>query len=169
MKTKLILLVVMCVLAVSVNAQTKAAAKDTKSFKIGVGAMVGLPMGDYTSIESLAYGVDLMGEISVAPSFAITVSAGYLDFAKKSGFSSWKMGMVPVLAGAKINFSDKLYGSAQAGLSFSTASGGGSAFTYAPGIGYKVSEKFDLLLKYQAASKNSATNAFLGLRAGLTF
>ena len=171
MKTKFFLLVVLFVLAVSVNAQTKAkaAAKDTKGFVIGAGAMVGLPVGDYTSIESLAYGVDLMGEISVAPSFAITVSAGYLDFAKKSGFSAAKMGMIPVLAGAKINFSDKLYGSAQAGLSFSTASGGGSAFTYAPGIGLKISDKFDLLLKYQAASKNSATNAFLGLRAGLTF
>ena len=169
MKTKLFLLVMLFVFAVSVNAQTKAAAKDTKSFTIGAGVTLGLPTGDYTTMESLAYGIDLMGEISVAKSFAITVSAGYLDFAKKSGFSAAKLGLIPVLGGVKFGLSEKLYGSAQAGLSFSTASGGGSAFTYAPGIGYKVSDKFDLLLKYQAASKNSATNAFFGLRAGLTF
>lgn len=169
MKTKLILLVVLFVLAVSVNAQTKAAAKDTKSFTIGAGAMVGLPMGDANTIASLAYGVDLMGEFGIAPSFALTLSAGYVDFAKKSGFSAVKMGLVPVLAGAKFNFSDKLYGSAQAGLSFGTSSGSSSAFTFAPGIGYKLGEKFDLLLKYQSASKNGFSTSFLGLRAGLTF
>lgn len=169
MKTKLILLVVLIVLAASVNAQTKAAAKDTKGFTIGTGAMVGLPMGDANTVASLAYGVDLQGEIGLAPSLALTVSAGYVDFAKKSGYSVWKMGLIPVLGGLKINFTDKLYGSAQAGLSLSTTNGGDIAFTFAPGIGYKVGEKFDLLLKYQSASRTGASTSFLGLRAGLTF
>ncbi|MCX6236475.1 MAG: hypothetical protein NTY07_02770 [Bacteroidia bacterium] len=168
MKTKLILLVVLIVLAASVNAQTKAAAKDTKGFTIGAGAMVGLPMGDVTDFYSLAYGVDLLGEISVAPSFAITISAGYVDFAKKSGVTG-NAGMIPVLGGFKLYLSDKLYGSVQAGLSFGTASGSSSAFTFAPAIGYKLGEKFDLSLKYQSATKNSWNTAFLGLRAGLTF
>jgi hypothetical protein len=166
MKTKIYLLVVLFVLAISVNAQTKAAEK---SFKLGIGVTGGLPMGDFKTIESLAYGVDLMGEISMSSSLALTVSAGYVDFAKKSGFSAWKLGGIPVLGGVKINLSDKLYGSAQAGLTFGTASGAGSSFTYAPGIGYKLSDKLDLLVKYQAASKNGATNAFLGARVGISF
>lgn len=167
MKTKLLLFVMLFVLAVSVNAQTKEAT-DEKPFKIGVGALVGLPMGDVTDFFSLAYGVDLMGEYAVASSFALTLSAGYVDFAKKSGVTG-NTGRIPVLAGVKYYFSEKLYGSAQAGLSFGTASGSESAFTFAPGVGYQLSEKFDISLKYQSATKNSWNTAFLGLRAGLSF
>ena len=177
MKAKLLLIVMLFVLAVSVNAQTKAASTDAKTFKIGAGAMIGLPTGDYTDVASLAYGVDVMGENAVAPSLGLTLSLGYFDFAKKSDFKevedefgyNLKLGLITVLAGAKYYFSDKLYGSAQAGLSFATESGAGSVFTFAPGIGYKIADKFDLLLKYQSGSKNGSTVSFLGVRAGYSF
>lgn len=180
MKTKIYLLVVLFVLAVSVNAQTK----DEKTFKIGAGAMVGLPMGDFTSgvknsdVFKLTYGFDLTGEYPIAPTFALTLSAGYVDWAWKSDIKAAvedEMGMnvsfamIPVLAGAKYYFTDKLYGSAQIGLSFFTMKDAGNAFTFAPGIGFKVSEKFDLLLKYQSLSKEDVHLSFLGLRAGLAF
>jgi len=164
MKTKLLLFVMLFVLVVSVNAQTK----DEKPFKIGVGATIGLPVGDMSDFYSLAFGVDLMGEYAVAPSFALTLSAGYVFFAKKSGVSI-NQDLIPVLAGVKYYFSDKLYGSAQAGISVGTSSGSESVFTFAPGVGYKVSDKFDLLLKYQSATKNSVDLSFLGLRAGYSF
>lgn len=181
MKTKIYLLVVLFVLVVSVNAQTKAIAKDTKPFTIGIGAMAGIPMGEMVSgvklsdAANLAYGFDLQGEFSVEPSFAITLSVGYLDWVWKSSVKAAfdqagiKMSMIPVLAGAKYYFTDKLYGSAQIGKSFFTMKDGGSAFSFAPGIGLKVSEKFDLLFKYQASSQNDAHLNFLGVRAGLTF
>jgi hypothetical protein len=165
MKTRLFLIIVLVVVALSVNAQNK----DEKSFKIGAGAMIGLPMGDVADFTTMAYGVDLLGEYSVAPSFALTASLGYLDFAAKSGLSGLKMGFVPVLVGAKYFFSENIYGSGQIGLSFSTQSGGGNAFTFAPGVGYKVSENFDLMLKYQSASNDGSAISFLGVRAGLTF
>ena len=102
MKKQILLLVVLFVLAVSVNAQK---SKDEKTFKIGVGAMVGLPVGDYTSAVSMAYGFDVMGEYAISSPFALTLSAGYLDFAKKSGVTgNW--GMIPVLFGGKYYFSD---------------------------------------------------------------
>ena len=41
--------------------------------------------------------------------------------------------------------------------------------TFAPGTGYKISDNFDLLLKYQSASKNGSDLSFLGLRTGLSF
>jgi hypothetical protein len=174
MKAKLLVLVVLFVLTVCVNAQSKS----DKPLKFGVGAMIGLPMGDYTDVASLAYGADVMGEYAVAEKIGITLSVGYLDWSKKSAFKAFEdemgekisLGMIPVLAGIKYSFTDKIYGSAQAGLSFSTQSGNsGSAFTFAPGVGYKISDKFDLLLKYQSASKDGASMSFLGLRAGLTF
>jgi len=179
MKAKLLLIVMLFVLAVSVNAQTKAASTDAKTFKIGAGAMIGLPTGDYTDVASLAYGVDVMGENAVAPSLGLTLSLGYFDFAKKSDFKevedefgyNLKLGLITVLAGAKYYFSDKLYGSTQIGYSFGTESDSGSAFmfTFAPGIGYKIADKLDLLLKYQSASKVGSSVSFLGLRAGYSF
>jgi hypothetical protein len=163
MKPKLLLLVALFVLAVSVNAQNR----DGKTFKIGAGALIGLPVGDYANVASLAYGIDLMGEYVVAPKIGITLSAGYLDWALKSGISHYES-YIPVLLGGKYSFSDKLYGSLQLGVTYQTESGG-SAFTFAPGIGYKISKKFDLLLKYQSASANSIDMSFLGLRIGYTF
>lgn len=173
MKTKIFLFVVLVVLMLSVNAQSKS----EMPFKIGAGAMIGLPVGDASDIYSLAYGIDLMGEYPVATSFALTLSAGYVDFVKKSDYSDMldalgvkvKTGMIPVLAGAKYDFSEKIYGSFQIGISFLTESGAGNAFTFAPGVGYKVSEKFDLMLKYQSASKDGSSLSFFGIRAGLTF
>jgi hypothetical protein len=156
---------VLFLFSVSVNAQ----GKDEKPFKIGGGAMIGLPVGDVSNFTSLAYGIDLMGEYTVAPSIALTLSLGYLDFAAKSGYSGLKMGLVPLLAGAKYNFSDQLYASFQAGLSIGTASNSVSEFTIAPGVGYKISDKFDLMLKYQSASKDGWDTSFLGVRAGINF
>jgi len=167
MKTKLVLFVMLFVLAVSVNAQTKE-TKDEKPFKIGVGLLAGLPVGDMSDFYSLTLGLDLMGEYAVAPSFALTLSAGYVFFFKKSGVSI-NQDMIPVLAGVKYYFSEKLYGSAQAGMSIGTSSGSESVFTFAPGIGYQLTEKFDISLKYQSATKNSVDLSFLGLRAGLRF
>lgn len=164
MKTKLFLLVVLIVLTVSVNAK----GKDDNSLKFGVGALIGLPVGDYTNFASLAWGVDVIGEYPIASSFAVTLSAGYLDWSKKSGVTG-NTGSIPILAGGKYHFSDKIYGSAQLGISFLTQSGAGSAFTWAPSVGYMISDKFDLSLKYQSATKNSVNMAFLGIRAGYSF
>lgn len=195
MKTKLFSLMFLLVFATSVFAQSK----DEKSFKFGAGAMIALPMGDMTDLASLSYGIDVIGEYPVASALSITLSAGYVDWAKKTSQSEAlptvtlksplksatigaaatnpndlvsgdsNLSLIPILAGVKYHFTDKIYGSAQAGLSFATASGVGSIFTFAPGIGYKISEKIDLLLKYQSASKDGANMSFLGLRAGLSF
>jgi hypothetical protein len=166
MKIKqLILTALLIVVALYVNAQIN----NEKSFKIGAGVMVGLPFSDVSSYTNLAYGFDVLGEYAVAPLFGLTLSAGYVDFIKKSGYAGFKTGLIPILFGGKYYFSDMLYGSAQVGLSLSTQSEAGSAFTFAPGIGYKISKNIDLLIKYQSASSDGGTSAFLGVRAGLSF
>ena len=71
--------------------------------------------------------------------------------------------------GARYYFSDKLFGSAQAGVSIFTENGSGKYFTFAPGIGYKISEKFDLLLKYQSITPSGGSINFMRVRAGLSF
>jgi hypothetical protein len=163
MKTKLLFLVVLLVVTLSVDAQKS----DEKQFKFGAGATLGLPIGDITRQASLALGVDILGEYAVAPEIALTLSAGYNDWAKKSGVNgNW--GFIPVMAGGKYYFTDQIYGSLQAGISF-WADGTKSEFVYAPGVGYKITDKFDLLLKYQSQSNKWWGTTFFGLRVGYSF
>ena len=163
MKTKLLFLAVLLVVTLCVEAQ-KA---DEKQFKLGAGALLGIPVGDITSVASLAFGFDLLGEYAVAPSFALTLSAGYTDWAKKSGING-KWGLIPVFAGGKYCFTDQIYGSFQSGISF-WVDGTKSEFVFAPGVGYKITDKFDLLLKFQSQSNKSWGTSFFGLRAGYSF
>ncbi|MFZ4057867.1 MAG: outer membrane beta-barrel protein [Ferruginibacter sp.] len=164
---KVILGLAIVAAAFSVNAQSKEAAP-AKKISFGGGASIGIPVGDFGPFASLAYGADVQAEYAAAESFGVTLSAGYLSFVGKSGITI-SGGFIPVLLGGRYYFSPKVYGSAQAGMSFSTNSGGGSAFTFAPGVGYKVSENLDLLVKYQSATKNGSDNSFVGLRVGYKF
>lgn len=142
-----------------------AQAQSSKSTSLSIGANIGLPTS--TGL-SLAYGVDLQADFSVASTTKITASAGYEGYSWKGGGNS---GLIPLLAGAKFFFGEgsKAYGHAQVGYSFSTTSGGGGAFAYAPSIGYYVSPNFDLALKYLATSKNGYTTGSINLRAAYNF
>ena len=78
-------------------------------------------------------------------------------------------GFVPVMAGIKYNFTEKVFAAGQLGLMFSTASGGGSAFTYSPGVGYQISSNISALVKYTGWSKNSVNGSMVGLRLAYSF
>ncbi len=147
----------------SVKAQESASVKPTK---ISIAANIGIPTS--TGL-SLAYGADIQADFGVAPTTFITVSGGYEGYSWKGGGGSF--GIIPLLAGAKFFFGDmnKVYGHAQLGYAFSTTSGGGGAFTYAPSLGYYVSPNFDIALKYLASSKNSNTTGSLNLRFAYNF
>ena len=132
---------VAAIATLSASAQKEA----DKTLKFGVGVTAGLPMADIKTASSFALKGDLQAEYAVAESLGITASAGYLKYIAKSGYET--ASAVPVLLGAKFNLAEKLYGHAQLGLSF-ISDGGGSAFTCAPSIGYKVSDNFDVSLRY---------------------
>jgi hypothetical protein len=164
MKKTFFLVVLVFVLAVTVNAQNK----DVKP-KFGVGATLGLPVGDMKDFSNVVWGVDLQGEFPVAQSFNVVVNAGYENFIKKSGISGDSWGLIPILAGGKYFITDQLYGSLQGGISFATQSGGGSAFTWVPALGMKISDKVDVAVKYQSSTKDNTNTAFIGLRLGVSF
>jgi hypothetical protein len=133
---------------------------------VGFGATLGLPVGSDKDFYNLVWGLDLQGEFPVAPTFGILLDGGYMSYVGKSGVGNW--GLVPILAGGKYYFSDKFFGSLQAGLSFATSSGGGSAFTWTPAIGIKLTDRIDVSLRYQSATKNGWDDSFLGLRLGIS-
>jgi len=161
MKKTLFLVVLLSVLAVSVNAQNR---ESKPIFSAGV--TLGLPSGDEADFTGFVWGLDVQGEFPVASSFGLTLDAGYVGFNGKNGYSN--VGFVPVLAGGKYYFSDQFFGTLQAGLSFATGSGSGSAFTWAPAIGIKLTNNIDLALKYQSATNNGWNSAFVGLRLGIS-
>ena len=162
MKKTLFLVVLLSVLAVTVNAQKREVKPN-----FSAGFTLGLPTGDEVPFTGFVWGLDVQGEFPVAPSFGLTLDAGYVGFNGKNGNSN--VGFVPVLAGGKYYFSDQFFGTLQAGLSFNTGNGSsGSAFTWAPAVGIKLSNKIDLALKYQSATQNGWNSAFAGLRLGIS-
>lgn len=152
------------VFSVVVFTAMAASAQDKKPANFSIAANVGLPT---TSGVSFAYGVDLQDDFPVAASTKITASVGYEGYSYKG--ISGSFGIIPILGGVKFGLGDKLYGHAQLGYAFSTSSGGGGAFAYAPSIGYYVSPNFDIALKYLASSKNGYTTGSLNLRFAYNF
>jgi len=162
MKKTFFFVVLLFVFALSANAQSK----DTKPLFSG-GFTLGLPSGDETGYTSFIWGLDVQGEFPVTSSFGLTLDGGYVNFHGKNDYGN--EGFVPVLAGGKYYFSDQFFGTLQAGLSFATGDGSGSAFTWSPGVGIKLANNMDLTLKYQSATQNGWDSAFVGLRLGISF
>lgn len=162
------------VLAASVATVTAQSKNSVKQPVFSAGLEIGLPAGDFKEAHKLGLGVTIQGEYPAADKVGVTLSAGYLSFAGKTfefmgdKYKSEAQGVIPVLAGAKYYFTDDIYGHAQIGLSFFNH-GVGSAFTYSPGVGIKASDNIDVLVKYQAASKNGSTASFIGARVAYTF
>jgi hypothetical protein len=150
-------------IAIVAFATIGAQAQDAKPTTLSIAANVGIPT---STGYSFAYGADLQADFGVAPTTAITASAGYEGYSWKGGGGS--AGIVPLLAGAKFGIGEKMYGHAQLGYAFFTK-GGGGAFAYAPSLGYYVSPNFDIALKYLASSKNNYTLGSLNLRFAYNF
>ena len=78
-------------------------------------------------------------------------------------------GFIPFKAGLKYYFNGPgFFGEAQLGATFSTESGGGTAFTYAPGVGYSFDGGFEAGIRYEAWSKNGTTSQ-VALRVAYSF
>ena len=171
MKKVLVCAAVLVASVATVSAQSKTTVKQPI---ISAGVEVGLPVGDFKEGYKLGIGATVQGEYPAAEKVGVTLSTGYLSFAGKTfvfmgeKFSNKAQGAIPVLAGAKYYFTDKVYGHAQLGVSFFNQ-GVGAAFTYSPGVGIKASDKVDVLVKYQSASKNGSSASFIGARVAYIF
>ncbi|MEO6454752.1 MAG: outer membrane beta-barrel protein [Ginsengibacter sp.] len=163
MKKLLSIIAVIMITATSLQAQSKK-----PTFSIGVDA--GIPIGKAGDVYSFIIGGSLQGEYKVASELGLTLSAGYQSWQVKKNFGGGSNGLVPVLAGIKYYFTPMVYGSGQLGISLSTESGGGSSFTYAPGIGFLISKNVDVLAKYTGLSvKGGGSLNEVGVRLAYNF
>ncbi len=161
---KKLLLGVLILLAATANAQK------TKKLKFSVGPEIAAVTGNLNTRYSIAIGATAQMDYTISSDAAVTLNAGLIQLlGRKIANTTTKYQsttLIPLLVGVKYYFIPKLYGSAQLGTSVSTRTGGGSTFTYVPGIGYKIDEKLDLLLKYTGYSGDGGT---FGVRLGFSF
>lgn len=154
------------ILAMAVIAISTATVEAQKKTALSIAVNAGIPT---TTGLSFAVGGDLQADFAAAEGLKITLSGGYENYSAKSSYGGGSFGIIPVLAGAKFALgSDKVYGHAQLGYAFSTQSGGGGAFAYAPSIGYYFSPNFDGSIKYLAYS-NHGTVGEIGVRLAYNF
>lgn len=176
MKKIVLVIVIATITILSVSAQELNKNKKKVIYNIGVD--IGVPAGYVSNYSSLVAGGSLQAEYRILKKTDITASAGYLDFIAKRGGKG--VSFIPLLVGLKYHFTPAIYVSGQAGLSFyggrdrGDSTGGGSGekyFTYVPGIGFKTSKHFDVLLKYEtvyiASSSRSYSSA--GVRISYNF
>lgn len=162
-------------LALSVLVTVSSFAQDSKKKSSGgnslsVGAEVGLPIGDLKQVSSLGIGGSAKAAFGIFEGGAVTLSAGYMTFSGKTiqGFKLPSTNVIPVKVGLRYMLGGGIYGEPQLGMSF-IGNGGGSAFTYAAGVGTMINNQIDIGVRYEAFSKNSATSSFIGARVAYNF
>ena len=134
--------------------------------KFSIGVDAGLPLGDSKDVSSFIIGGSLKYDHPIAENLFATLSAGYQKFLLKSdikdaykalGLEEPKLSAIPVKAGLKYFFDEGFFGEAQLGAAF-LSDGGGTAFAYAPGVGYAFAGGFEAGVRYEAWSKNGTTS-----------
>jgi hypothetical protein len=168
--------IILSLAVVAIATLTATAQKESsdKSLKFSIGVEAGLPIGSFKNSSKFGIGGSAQAEYMASENVGLTGRVGYLSFAGKTttiGEVNVKLAsisVIPVMVGGKFYFNEKVFGHAEAGLSFFNRNLG-SVFTYAPGIGVKAGENVEVEVKYQGASKNGGSISFIGLRAAFTF
>ena len=135
---------------------------------LSLGAELSLPVGTFGDIYSFGIGASGQAKFGIGGNSALTLYAGYISYSLKSVYGSGSQGYIPLLGGIEAGLSPKVFASAQLGVTTFTK-GRGSAFTYSPGIGFRLSKNFSALLKYTAQSKGGATSGAVGTRLAYIF
>lgn len=156
MKKLTLAFAVLMIITTSAKAQDKMSSSNKTTFGIAING--GIPTNKaYTII----FGADLQADIAATEGLKITASVGYENYSVKTALGGGHFSVIPLLAGAKFNLSSNLYGHAQLGYAFSTTSGGGGLFAYAPSLGYMFSPNLDLSIKYLGLSNHGSLGAVL--------
>ena len=156
-------------------------AQNTKPYnkpdggKFSIGVSPGIPVGDASNYSSFAIGGDLKYSLPVATNFDVSLSAGYCVFIGKSitvgGVSGTYSNVkgIPVKVGGRYNFNGAtgFFGEVGFGAAF-IQDGGGTAFLYAPGVGYALDGGFEVGVRYEGWSKNGTVSQ-IALRLAYSF
>lgn len=176
MKTSLLVLAFMTSFIMRINAQNnnKVSISDSvqaaKKLRFNVALEEGFPVNYVSKYASFVTGASVQAEYKAFKELRISLSAGYRYFLAKDGNEG--LSFIPVMAGLKYYFVPKFYLSGQLGASAFVGKESNKTFylTYAQGIGYKISDRIDILAKYEGINTApERTYSFAGLRIAYTF
>jgi hypothetical protein len=159
MKRNLILIVAIALLSFTAEAQSK--------FKFGAGVGLALPVGDLGEFTSVGFGLDLQGTYVINDNVEAFAQTGYASFSGKDGADA--VGHIPFLLGARYVSGGFLAG---LGIGFGTYTYSGeseSGFTFSPQVGYRATEKLDILLQYSSTAQDGFNADFIGLKGIYNF
>ena len=148
------------------QAQDKAST-NPNVFSLGLEAS--LPIGTFGDFYSFGIGGSVQIEHKISQQTGLTLNIGYISYSVKSSLGSGHTAFIPVLAGVKQYFSPSIYGHAQLGASFGSGSGGGTYFTYSPGIGFVISKNIDALVKFVGISGGSGGGSLNSIAVRLAY
>ena len=145
--------------------------------KLGIGIDFAFPQSNFGTNANYGVGPSLLFQSPLNRNLNFTANLGYLRFNGESMFNNvkYREGFIPIKAGLRYYLPSYLYVSGEAGVSISSANGGGSgtAFTYGPTLGaeFPVSDKgsVDVGIRYEGWARSGGTRSFIGLRAGYNF
>jgi hypothetical protein len=119
-----------------------------KKFRVGAGALVGLPLGDFGDAASLSIGVLAMVEYAVAPAIGVTGRLGYIHHL--SDIDGVSLSTIPIWVGGKYSLgqaANKLFVMAELGFNMNRASvdiGGTTASNSETDLGFNLGAGYDM-------------------------
>jgi len=184
MKKLVLFVIVLSFAAFNSFAQSTTSTQYVGDFSLGL--ETGLPVNN-TDTYWIAVGGSLKYEQPITPNVLITLSAGYTDFnytqALKNQLKAYYnyssgLNFVPVKIGAKyfLNPSNSFdasntgfFGEMQVGAAIATGKGhSGTAFIYAPGVGYQFETGFEAGLRFESWNKSGSLDQ-VALRLAYVF
>ncbi len=158
--------------AVLFGTNVKAQSKDSSPWRLGIGLEGGIPTGNANNISSFELGGTARLQYGADKGLAYTLTSGYYNmFGKTIPGTSTKyqsLGIVPLKAGIKAYFAEKIYFGAEVGAAFETVSGGSTKLDLAPGLGYS-DKSWDFGVRYENFSGQGNNYGLVGLRLAYGF
>lgn len=146
--------------------EAKAQQSSSTHTRLGIALGLGVPNkdADFVIAPDIRLQHDLPGRTS------LTLTTGYYGFLGKTEVAGEKIGsdLIPLKAGAKFFFGNTFYFQPEIGVAFSTKSGYGTPFVWAPNIGY-ANQKWDLGLRYEGFEHSGSSNGMIAIRAAYSF
>ena len=153
---------------------------------ISAGIELAIPVGDFGKAANFGFGVSGQYEYGITENIALNLNAGVIFYATE--FDGYSFTHVPIQAGVRYYLDQQregLFFGVRLGLhigiskmddidlgGFGTIEGASDSdanFSFAPEVGYYITENISLALRYQLVFGDGSNLGYLGLRAAYSF
>lgn len=145
---------------------------------VNIGAELAFPTRTGSFGEEFSIGIGGSGKFEVPFTSALygTATAGFISFYRKKGLNGTRednKSYIPLKAGAKYYFNNLLFGEAEIGASVGVQKNAGTAFVWAPGIGFLLPVKgrhaITAGIRYEKWAREGGNINQIGVRVGYQF